>query len=638
MSSILAADFGSIYTRLIMLDLVDGSYRLVAQSTARTTAGFPYHDVSVGLAHGLEDISYITGRTLVDDEGRVITPEQPDRSGVSHFVATASAGRPLRTILIGLVPELSIASGLRATAGTYVEIVDTFSLNDTRNDEEKLNAIVSRNPDLVFITGGAEFGAREPVLAMLDMLHLALNLVDQSRRPVVLYAGNSALTPEIRAKFAHLTSLFIAPNVRPSPEVEDLDGAQLQLGLAYNAFKENRGTGFQTVAEMTSLGVLPTAQGYNLMVEYLGQALDQNALAVDVGSAVSSLSAFVNGDVHTTIRTDIGQGNSAVQSLETLGIEPISRWLPFYTTEAELQEYAYNKQLRPASIPETTRELYLEHAFLRAAIEGLVAASQPVWQQNLMAGTTLPTFEPIIGAGAALTQTGSGGLTAMLLLDTLQPEGITTLRADPFGLMPAMGALAFFKPEAVVQVMERTGLESLGTTISLSGIPRVDRPALEVKITTPDDTVQQRIDGGHIWIYNLPVGQTADVQLRVMGRGVSIGGKRRLNVKLTGGTAGLVFDMRGRPLPLLEDVAGRADQMTQWFAEVTGTLPFNVPSSWLEMREVALKATASPSRPVRDLKEPKATTSASDDEDDFLDLDYVDEPEKTTDDIRNALS
>ena len=34
----------------------------------------------------------------------------PDRSGVDMFVATASIGRPLRTVVVGLMPEISAAS------------------------------------------------------------------------------------------------------------------------------------------------------------------------------------------------------------------------------------------------------------------------------------------------------------------------------------------------------------------------------------------------------------------------------------------------------------------------------------------------------------------------------------------------
>jgi uncharacterized protein (TIGR01319 family) len=632
MSAILAADFGSIHTRLVLLDLVDGAYRLVAQAQARTTAGFPYNDIGLGLQHAAQEISSVTGRVLLDDQGHLITPEQPNRSGVDELVATASAGRPLRTILVGLVPDISIASGMRAAAGTYVQMVATFSLNDTRTEEEKLNAIVGSSPDLVLITGGTEYGAQEPLLDLVRVVHLALRLLERPRRPVILYAGNSVLVPQIREMFGDLTKVFVAPNVRPALDDENLDGAQLQLGLAFDAFKDNRGAGFGEVGDLTRIGVLPTAQGHGLMVEYLGQAQQKGVLALDIGSAVSSLSAFIGGEVFTTIRTDIGQGHSAADLLDTVGIEAIRRWLPFYVTDDEVLGYALNKTLRPATVPETLRDLYLEHALLRAGIEELVGVSRPAWARATMlpVGRTLPAFDPIIGAGATLTQTGDAGLTAMLLLDALQPEGMVTLQTDPYSLLPVMGALAYSRPEAAVQVMDESGMERLGVAFNLSGQPRVDRPALDVGIKTNDETVEQRIDGGHLWIYPLAIGKQAEVQVKVLARGGSIGGRGRIKLQLEGGAAGLIFDARGRLLPLAADVRKRAAQMSRWLAEALRTTPQDIPESWLQPAQ-GTTAPARSGRRLKNLAEPQKQT-----ERDLEELlgDY----EKETENIRNVLS
>ena len=634
MSAILAADIGSVHTRLVLLDLVDGAYRLVAQSQARTTAGFPYNDIGYGLQHAVQEISNATGRVLLDQEGFLITPEQPNRSGVDELVATASAGRPLRTILVGLVPDISIASGMRAAAGTYVQLVATFSLSDTRTEEERLNAIVSSSPDLVLITGGTELGAQQPVLDLVRVVHLALRLLERPRRPVILYAGNSALVPQIREMFGDLTKVFVAPNVRPALNDENLDGAQLQLGLAFDAFKDNRGGGFAEVGDLTRIGVLPTAQGHSLMVEFLGQIQKKGVLALDVGSAVSSLSAFIGGEVFTMIRTDIGQGQSAADLLDTVGIEAVRRWLPFYANDDEVLGYALNKTLRPSTVPETLRELYLEHALLRAGIEELVSASRPAWARvsTLPPGRMLPTFDPIIGAGATLTQTGSGGLTAMLLLDALQPEGVITLQTDPYSLLPVMGALAYSRPEAAVQVMDESGLERLGMAFSLSGQPRVDRPALDVRIKTDDETVDQRIDGGHLWIYPLAIGQEAEVQVKVLARGGSIGGKGRIRMKVEGGAAGLIFDARGRLLPLATDVRKRAGQMSTWLAEAQRTTPQDIPESWLQPSQSAPTPTRS-SRRLKSLGEPQEQI-----ERDLDDLLGDSQDKKEPENIRNVLS
>ncbi|MBZ0281731.1 MAG: glutamate mutase L [Anaerolineae bacterium] len=583
--SILAADFGNVLTRVILIDLVDGVYRLVARGETRSTGDFPVGDARYALVRVAEQITNITGRKLLDDKGRIITPEQPDRSGVDTFLATASTGRSLRTALVGLVPEVSIASGLRAAAGTYVDIVETLTLDDMRSEEDQLNSLVISRPDLIFITGGTEGGAQEPVLKLARLARLAIRLLGS--KPVVLYAGNSVIAPQIRALFDGITKVFISPNVRPALEKEELEAAQLQLGLAFDEQQASKG-GFGALGSMSKLGVLPTAQSYNLITDYLGKSLEGNVLAVDVGSAVSTLSASVNGRINTTIRTDVGLGHSAQSLLALAGETALKRWLPFVSSSNQIVHYALNKSLRPGTIPETLKGLYIEHALLREGIAELLRASRPSWTKGLnsTAPTLMPAFNLIIGAGSALTRTGNAGYSAMLLMDSLQPTGLTTLVADPYGLIAALGALAHLNPEAVVQVLEGGSLERLGTVVNISGQPAPNRPALKVKITTEDgEVIKQDVMGGHLWVYPLSVGMTVRLDVRVVGRGLTIGGKSRVRMDVDGGSAGLIFDARGRPLPLAVDVRGRAAQLPMWIAEMTGDPQVTIEESWLTSPE-----------------------------------------------------
>ncbi len=578
--SILAVDFGNVLTRGVLIDVVDGVYRLVARAETRSTSGFPVGDVSVALQRVVEQITAVTGRTLVDQNGKIITPEQADRSGVDDFVATASIGRTLRTALVGLVPQVSIASGLRAAAGTYIQIVETLSLDDNRSEEDQLNALVASNPDLIFITGGTEGGAQEPVLGLALVVRLAIKLL--GKKPTVLYAGNNALVPQIKSIFEGLTTVFVAPNVRPDIDTEELEAAQLQLGLAFDEHQARQG-GFAKLGAMTRLGVLPTAQSYSLMVNYLAQALGGNVLAVDVGSAVSTLSASFNGHVTTTIRTDIGLGHSAESLLATTGEAAIESWLPFVTNLSHIRHYTLNKTFRPGSIPESIRGGYIEHALLRAGVGVLLSASRPAWSKSLnQAEGLMPPLKLIIGAGAALTRTGSPGFNALLIIDSVQPTGVTQLQADPYGLIAALGGLAHINPQAVVQVMDSDSLEQLGTCFSLSGMPAAKRTALHVKITTEDgEVIKHDVEGGHLWVYPLGVGQQAKVEVQASGRGLNIGGKSRVKMTVTGGSLGLVFDARGRALPVGVQVRERAAQIPMWIAEMTGDPLKPIDESWL---------------------------------------------------------
>jgi hypothetical protein len=577
--SILAVDFGNVLTRGVLIDVVDGVYRLVARAETRSTSGFPVGDVSVALRRIVEQMTSVTGRTLMTEDGRVITPEQPDRSGVDDFVVTASIGRTLRTALVGLMPEVSIASGLRAAAGTYVQIVETLSLGDNRDEEEQLNALVASNPDLVFITGGTEGGAQEPVLALARVVRLAIKLL--GKKPTVLYGGNSALVPAIKALFDGLTPVFVASNVRPNIDTEELEAAQLQLALAFDEHQAKQ-SGFGRLGDMSRLGVLPTAQSYSLIANYLGRLIKGGVLIVDVGSAVSTLAVALGENLTTVIRTDIGLGHSAESLLAAVGEEAINRWLPFVVAPNQIRHFTLNKIFRPGTVPESVRGAYIEHAMLRTGIGVLLSTARPAWSNSLDQQDMLtPPLDVIIGAGAALTRTGSPGFNALLLIDSIQPTGIARLQADPYGLIPALGALAHFNQQAVVQVMESDSLELLGMCFSLSGTP-TGGTAMRVKITTRDGTViKQDVAGGHVWTYPLPAEQEARVEVQASGRGLTIGGKNKVKLTVRGGTAGLIFDARGRPLPLAAQARGRAAQIPNWIAEMTGDPLRPIDEAWL---------------------------------------------------------
>ncbi|MBK8024565.1 MAG: glutamate mutase L [Chloroflexi bacterium] len=591
-NSVLAVDFGNVHTRAVLIDLVEGVFQVVASAEERTTAGFPVDDVGVGLRRAVEKLTAMTGRQFLTRDGRVITPEAVDRTGVDVFLATASVGRPLRTVVIGLYPEMSVASVLRAAAGTYITVAEVISVADGRSNEERLNALALANPDLIVIAGGTEDGARDPILEMARLTRLAIRLQRRSLPPTVLFAGNSAIRDQIRAIFENVALVIYAENVRPSLRVEQVEDARAQLAVAFDKFSEHRGMGFDQVSYQARLGVLPTAQSYDSVVRYLGAVSGRRRggiLAVDLGSAASTLSASVGGVVSTSIRTDIGLGHSAGTTLEAAGIERMRVWLPFAADDDEIAGYALNKTLRPASIPQTHRTLFLEHALLRAAMHTLLTTARPLWTPDIAFDdlrAPMPPLDRIIGAGAALTDTGRPGMAAMLLLDAIQPVGVARLQVDSSALVPALGALSRINPTAVVQVLDSGGLEDLGMAFCVSGRPRRGRMAVRVTVRKEGgETEKFTVEGGHLFRYPLQIGVTATVSVRV-ARGLNIGGRRGFKMTLTGGTAGLIIDARGRPLPLENALKNRAEQIVGWYADATGDEAMSIPEDWLTIRKV----------------------------------------------------
>ena len=637
-SSVLTADFGSVHTRVVLIDVVDGVYRLVARGESRTTDGFPANDLAIGLDRVLRQLTEATGRRFTSENGQIIMPEQPDRAGVDTFVVTSSVGRPLRSLVVGLMPDVSIASALRAAAGTYIETSAILSLTDGRNEQERLNAVLLGFPDVIFIVGGTEDGAQSSLMQIIRTVRLAVSLMEQFRRPIIIYAGNGVLAEAIQNQFEDITDVFIAGNVRPSLEDENLESARNQLAQAFDRYAETRSASFTGISAMSTSGVLPTPQSYNLVVDYLGQTRSGGIAAVDVGSAASILAVSLNGRINTTIRTDLGLGHNAPALLEAVSLEAVKSWLPFNVADNDLQNYVANKALRPATIPETVQDLHIEHALLKAGIQTMIEAARPAW--NVGYGP-LPLAQ-IIGAGAALTGTGSPGYNALLLLDALQPAGITTLYADPYGLIAGLGAIAFDNPDAVVQILDGDNLENLGTAISPIGKPRLGKTAINIQITLESgEKIDYGVLAGQLWVYDLPAGQSASVRIRCSA-GVTLNGKRRVKLTLSGGSAGLIFDARGRPLSLPKDARGRADQIPMWISAMTGDTRIDIDEKLLEAVQIELPPTRSPKRapkPARSRHGRKNQPASADDllpgDDDFLELLEDDQP--SIDELRRGL-
>lgn len=571
--SVLAADFGSINTRVILVDLVGDQYRLISRSRTNSTLDAPIGDVTIGMGRAIQSIQANTGRGLLDQEG-LIFPEQPDGSGFDELIATTSAARPLRAVLIGLVRDVSMASAVRSLNGTYIEIAASVSVSDNLPEEDQLNAILKAQPDLIFITGGTDGGNEEVVKQLVDLVKIALTLLPDNPSPMVLFAGNQNLSDYVYNTLYDEeldNDVLIAPNIRPALNDEELATVRLELAIAYSNFVTGQPGGFRDIAGVSKVGVVPTAQSIGNMMRWLGELpLDgAGVLHLDVGSSTSSLIVAIDGQVSANIQSDMGMGHSLQTAVEKLALHRVQDWLPFHYSISDLKHYAYNKTLAPWTIPQNTQDMLIEYAFAREIIHHLVESEMGSWQ-HLGIETDVPEFQPIIISGATLTETAHPGITAMLIIDALAFEGFTNIYVDPFSLLPALGAIAMLNPTITVQVFENQALTNLGPAICASGRPRRrgSKPAMQIKITLANGrTIQHNLLPGEIWAAPISAGQVAEVDVRI-GRGLNVNGKRRFRKKVTAGAAGIIFDARGRPLDI-SDIKKRAEVFNLWWTGVS---------------------------------------------------------------------
>lgn len=575
--SLLAVDVGSVTTRAALFDVVDGRYRFIASGMAPTTAGAPYHNVSEGVRLALDHLQEVTGRTFIGADEQLIMPTAGDGSGVDSFAAAISVGEPLQVVVVGLLEDISLESARRLAATTYARIVQTFSLNDHWKTDARLNAIVRLRPDLIIAAGGTQDGASQSVIKLLESVGLASYLQPQRQRLEVLFAGNQAIQPALRSTFESTMNLHFAPNVRPSLDQEQLDAPQAELAQTYTRLRSQQVPGVAELNTWAGGGVVPGATAFSRVIRFLSKELttQKGVLGVNLGASAAVVAAAFDGDLSLSVFPQFGLGSHLVDMLDQVPVKEIMRWLPFDLSEDALKDYIHNKALYPASLPATPDEMFIEQALARQAIYSasrLAARGFPPKVTPAGEGL-LPWFEAIVASGSAIAQAPNLAQAALMILDALQPCGVTTLVLDQNQIAPALGAAAAVNPLLVVQVLESNAFLHLGTVIAPVGHARPGSPILRLKMTYQSGhEASLEVKQGTLEVVPLPAGQTARLQLQPLHRydvGMGAAG-RGGGLKVLGGALGVIIDARGRPMNLPEDRNRRKELYRKWLWTLGG--------------------------------------------------------------------
>lgn len=572
--AILAVDIGSVYTRAVLLDVADGMYRFVARGEAPTTATPPWNNVLEGVEQAIQEITAATGRIILDEDSDLISPERDAFSGVSCFLATASAGKPIRAVLVGLMPDVSLNSGRRAAESSYMLLVDTFSLADRRSSEQQIEALMQTRPDVILIVGGTDGGAIQSIRKQIETVAIACSLMENDRRPTILYAGNKDMRGEIEARLVDDVGVnFItAENVRPTLESEQLSDAQASLATIYHRQKLRSG-GFADIGHWARGGVYPTAHGFSRTIHMLAGLEEQNILGIDLGSASTTIAACLKNDNYLNVLDGVGMGHSARGLLTpSFKVESLMRWLAYELDHPhDVLDYVWNKWLFPQTVPATKTHLNLEMAMAREIIRSATLSARSSWRGVQPRGP-LPAFQTILLTGSTLTRPPHYGWSALVALDALLPTGITRLILDPYGLAAALGVVAPFSPRAAVQVLDTGAFIDLGTVISVSGQARRGEVVVTGSIKPEGASRAETFEVRHGSIARLPLayGVQAELNLRPRGMDIEIGGSKRAHrLKIAGGELGVIIDARGRPWRYPRDVEQRCKMNLEWQESMT---------------------------------------------------------------------
>jgi hypothetical protein len=171
-------------------------------------------------------------------------------------------------------------------------------------------------------------------------------------------------------------------------------------------------------------------------------------------------------------------------------------------------------------------------------------------------------------------RSGQGAITEsalMMVLNGLQPTGVTTIALDRNNLAASLGATAAVTPLLTIQSLDASNFVNLCTIISPVGNAPMGTPILRVRMSGDDGfESEQEVKNGTMTVFKLPQGQAGTLHLTPLHKfDVGMGGYGRGGtVKVIGGVFGVVIDARGRPLRMPAEPSRRREALNKWLTVI----------------------------------------------------------------------
>ncbi|MEL7666688.1 MAG: glutamate mutase L [Actinomycetota bacterium] len=433
----LVAEIGSTTTVLSAFDGLDAAAgtapRLLGQGFAPTSVAAG--DVGIGV-----------------DAARAALEETLGPLAPRVTLATSSAAGGLRMTVHGLTQKMTAMAAREAAlgAGGVVELTTSGRLR-----ESELEAIERAMPGLILLAGGVEGGDTEVVLFN------AAQLARLKVRPIVVYAGNSAVSGEARAILeAEGFGVRVTSNVYPAVDELDIVPAR---HVIHDAFEEHitHAPGMERIGEFVTGPILPTPGAVLVAAELLAEAVG-DLVVVDVGGATTDVHSVTDGSPEIAAIATDPQPHAKRTVEGDLGTFVSAAHVAALLPEAERPDPL------PPAVPSTAREtaaaVLLAGTAARVGVERhagqLAHLYTPRGRQTVARGRDLTACRLLVGTGGALTRLPGGEeMLASVRASTaggerLLPPADAVVALDRDYVLAACGALSTrFPADAVVALM-----------------------------------------------------------------------------------------------------------------------------------------------------------------------------------------
>ena len=591
LKSILATDCGSTTTKAILIEFIDGEYRLRFRGEAPTTVEAPFEDVTRGVLNAVMEIEELSGRKLLDGE-KIITPHK-DNAGVDIYVSTSSAGGGLQMMVAGVVKSMSGESAERAALGAGSIVMDVLASNDGRKPHEKITRIRQLRPDMILLSGGVDGGTTKHVVELAEILKAANpqpRLGSDYKLPVI-YAGNNKASTEITKTLGEQADLTIVENIRPVLERENLNPSRDKIHDLFMEHVMQQAPGYNKLISWTDAPIMPTPGAVGSLIEMIAEEDNISVVGVDIGGATTDIFSVFQNQFNRTVSANLGMSYSICNVLAEASLKNVLRWVPFDIDEKELTNRIGNKMIRPTTVPQSMEELKIEQAIAREALR-LSFIQHKAFAVNLKGvqkeRTISDAFEQsdsglslvdmmdldlLVGSGGVLSHAPRREQSARMLIDSFLPEGITQLAVDSIFMMPQLGVLANIDQKdlsenarkAALEVFNKDCLIRLGTCIAPVGKAKNGDLILSTTLEMSDGSEKQiDLHQGELLAISADYEPIKSKLKPAKGIDIGAGKNEEISTTLYGGVVGLVFDGRGRPFNLPNENDKRIDSLNIW--------------------------------------------------------------------------
>ena len=548
-SKTLLVDITHNETRAILID----ENRIIGKSSALTTVDEPTLNVTVGVMNAIKQ--------LESNEIKLTT-----KNGVTQSVnllCSSNASGGLHMIITGVIRDISGESAQRAALGAGALLIDTFSKDDQRPPYKKIAEMRRTKPDILLMSGGTDGGATSQVLEMAEVIKksdIKPRYGSEYRLPLI-YAGNVSLQEEVDTVLGEDGyALKMVENVRPLINKENLGPARESIYDAYMEHVIIHSPGYDKLAEWTDTRIMPSQALVGRMLYTYAQQYGVNLIAVDIGGDTTDVYSVYNGVFNRSLNAGIGLTYGIGNIVKQSGIDNVLRWLPPSMDERSVRNSIGNMMIQPHT-SYTQEEHWIRAAVAREAIkhglEGHKAIAQRlkgVVTERTLGDMFEQALEPtllnmmktkvIIGKGEAFREQTIEDSTLMLL-DSLQPEGVTKLYLDPENMAAPLGNLVESETQTALQLYTEA-LTYIGACIAPRGELREGSEAL--RLDFPEYQKKHTFKQGEITV--IPIKTALPMEINITPNRLDIGAGRGKTVKqvINAGRLGLIVDTRGRPM------------------------------------------------------------------------------------------